>query len=42
MERTEIFVPGRTELGGNHTDHQGGSVLAAGVSLGMTALAAPN
>ena len=42
MERTEIFVPGRTELGGNHTDHQGGCVLAAGVSLGMTALAAPN
>lgn len=42
MEGTEIFVPGRTELGGNHTDHQGGCVLAAGVSLGMTALAAPN
>ena len=42
MERTEIFVPGRTELGGNHTDHQGGCVLAAGVSFGMTALAAPN
>lgn len=32
-----FFVPGRTELGGNHTDHQGGCVLGAGVSLGMTA-----
>ena len=42
MERTEVFVSGRTELGGNHTDHQGGCVLAAGVSFGMTALAAPN
>ena len=34
-----FFVPGRTELGGNHTDHQGGCVLGAGVSLGMTAAA---
>ena len=42
MDKTEIFVPGRTELGGNHTDHQGGCVLGAGVSFGMTALAAPN
>lgn len=29
----EIFVPGRTELAGNHTDHQGGHVLAAAVNL---------
>ncbi len=29
---TFVFrVPGRTELGGNHTDHQGGSVLAAAI-----------
>ena len=26
-------APGRTELGGNHTDHQHGRVLAAGVDL---------
>ena len=28
-----IVVPGRTELAGNHTDHQGGHVLAAAVNL---------
>lgn len=32
-------VPGRTELGGSHTDHQGGSVLAAAVDRWMTAKA---
>jgi galactokinase len=26
-------APGRTEIGGNHTDHQNGRVLAAAVSL---------
>ena len=26
-------APGRTELGGNHTDHQLGRVLAAAVNL---------
>lgn len=35
-------VPGRTELGGNHTDHQHGCVLAAGVDLDSAAAAAPN
>lgn len=34
-------VSGRTELGGNHTDHQHGHVLAAGVSLDIIAVAAP-
>jgi galactokinase len=34
--------PGRTELGGNHTDHQHGRVLAASVNLDMLAVAAPN
>jgi len=29
----EIRAPGRTELGGNHTDHQHGRVLAAPVNL---------
>lgn len=33
-------APGRTEIGGNHTDHQGGCVLAAGVSLDAVAVAA--
>lgn len=34
-------APGRTEIGGNHTDHQGGRVLAAGVNLDAVAVAAP-
>lgn len=35
-------APGRTELGGNHTDHQGGRVLAASVNLDIAAAAAPH
>ncbi len=34
--------PGRTEIGGNHTDHQHGRVLAASVDLDVLACAAPN
>ena len=34
--------PGRTELGGNHTDHQHGLVLAAAVDMETTAAVAPN
>jgi len=34
--------PGRTELGGNHTDHQHGHVLCASVDMDMLACAAPN
>lgn len=43
-ERETIIIsaPGRTEIGGNHTDHQGGRVLAASTSLDMLAVAAPN
>ena len=33
--------PGRTELGGNHTDHNQGKVLAASVQLDTVAVAAP-
>jgi len=33
-------APGRTELGGNHTDHNNGKVLAASVDLDMTAAVA--
>ena len=36
MKRT-FRAPGRTELGGNHTDHQHGKVLAAGIDLYITA-----
>lgn len=32
-------APGRTEIGGNHTDHQNGRVLAAAVSLDTIAAA---
>lgn len=35
-------APGRTELGGNHTDHQCGRVLAAAVNLDCKAAVAPN
>ncbi len=34
-------APGRTELGGNHTDHQHGHVLAASVDMDILAAAAP-
>ena len=40
---THIFsAPGRTELGGNHTDHQRGCVLAAAVDLDTRAAVALN
>ena len=35
-------APGRTEVGGNHTDHQHGRVLAAGVNLDVIAVASKN
>lgn len=34
--------PGRTEIGGNHTDHQHGRLLCGSVNLDMLACAAPN
>jgi galactokinase len=34
-------APGRTEVGGNHTDHNSGRVLAAAVDLDVVAVAAP-
>ncbi len=40
----EIFLfsaPGRTEVGGNHTDHNHGAVLAAAVELDMLCAASP-
>ena len=40
----DIFLfsaPGRTEVGGNHTDHNHGAVLAAAVELDMLCAASP-
>ena len=34
--------PGRTEIGGNHTDHQHGRVLCGSVDMDMLACAVPN
>ena len=36
-----ISAPGRTEIAGNHTDHQNGRVLAAAVNLDMVAAVTP-
>lgn len=42
-ERAALFsAPGRTEIGGNHTDHQHGRVLAGSVNLDMIAAAGEN
>ncbi len=39
----EIYsAPGRTEVGGNHTDHNHGKVLAAGVNLDAVAVVSAN
>ena len=35
-------APGRTEMGGNHTDHQRGRVLAAAIDLDMLSCASRN
>ena len=37
-----VSGPGRTEIGGNHTDHQHGRVLCGSVDLDMLACAGPN
>lgn len=36
------FAPGRTEIAGNHTDHQGGRVIAAAVDCGVEIVAWEN
>ncbi len=42
-EVVKLFsAPGRTEIGGNHTDHQHGRVLAGSVNIDMIAAVAPN
>lgn len=41
-ERAVFFsAPGRTEIGGNHTDHNNGRVLAASINLDTLCAAAP-
>lgn len=35
-------APGRTEIGGNHTDHNNGIVMAAAVNLDIIAVVAPS
>lgn len=43
INSVRIFsAPGRSELGGNHTDHQHGCVLAAAVDIDILAAAAVN
>lgn len=41
-EASAFSTPGRTEVGGNHTDHNHGCVLAAGVDLDAIAVAGVN
>lgn len=42
-DNIRIFsAPGRTEVGGNHTDHQHGSVVAGGVDMDVIAIVAEN
>ena len=42
-ENVDIYsAPGRTEVGGNHTDHQHGCVLAGSVNLDVISAARPN
>ena len=43
MDDVQLFSsPGRTEIGGNHTDHNYGRVLAGAVNLDNIAVAAAN
>jgi galactokinase len=37
-----ISTPGRTEIGGNHTDHNAGFVLAAAINLDILSIASKN
>ncbi|MCC8066854.1 MAG: galactokinase family protein, partial [Clostridiales bacterium] len=42
-EEMEFFTaPGRTEIVGNHTDHNGGKILAGSISLDTIGAAYPN
>ena len=36
------IAPGRSEIAGNHTDHEGGHVIAGALDVAVNALARPN
>jgi len=42
MQKRFFSAPGRVEIGGNHTDHQHGCVLAAAINLDENCSALPN
>lgn len=42
MRRVRAYAPGRSELAGNHTDHQGGRVIAATLDCGVEVVAHAN
>ena len=42
MKERLFSAPGRVEIGGNHTDHQHGRVLAAAIDLEVKCLVVPN
>jgi len=42
MKKRYFSAPGRIEIGGNHTDHQHGRVLAAAIDLETSCTAVPN
>lgn len=35
-------APGRSEIAGNHTDHEGGHVIAGALDVAVVGVAAPN
>lgn len=37
-----VYAPGRSEIAGNHTDHEGGHVIAGAVNVAVYGYAAPN
>ena len=38
----QVHAPGRSEIAGNHTDHEGGHVIAGALDVAVNALARPN
>jgi galactokinase len=40
--RLLVTSPGRTEIAGNHTDHEGGNVIAGAVDRAVNGLFRPN
>ena len=37
-----VHAPGRSEIAGNHTDHEGGHVIAGALDVAVTGVAVPN